>query len=136
MSDLKAGGLRASYVGRTRVAVAVATVAVLMTGCTDEDSPDPGPATVAPGASPGNPTTDPPPPPPSTSAPQAAPTPRVSADDVRADTEMAAVRQLAGRIGPRPGTSPAYHRAARWVGSRFTALGWTCLLYTSDAADE
>jgi Zn-dependent M28 family amino/carboxypeptidase len=38
---------------------------------------------------------------------------------------MAAVRHLAGRIGPRPGTSPAYFRAAGWVASELTALGWT-----------
>jgi hypothetical protein len=38
---------------------------------------------------------------------------------------MAAVRHLAGDIGPRPGTSPAYFRAVRWVESRLTGLGWT-----------
>jgi Zn-dependent M28 family amino/carboxypeptidase len=38
---------------------------------------------------------------------------------------MAAVRHLAGRIGPRPGTSRAYFRAARWVESELTRLGWT-----------
>jgi aminopeptidase YwaD len=38
---------------------------------------------------------------------------------------MGAVRHLAGRIGPRPGTSPAYFRAARWVESRLSELGWT-----------
>ena len=41
-------------------------------------------------------------------------------------TAMAAVRHLAGRIGPRPGTSPAYFRAARLgrVPAR-PQLGWT-----------
>jgi Iap family predicted aminopeptidase len=38
---------------------------------------------------------------------------------------MAAVRHLAGTIGPRPGTSPAYFRAARWVESELMRLGWT-----------
>ena len=38
---------------------------------------------------------------------------------------MAAVRHLAGTVGPRPGTSPAYFRAAAWVESRLTELGWT-----------
>jgi aminopeptidase YwaD len=38
---------------------------------------------------------------------------------------MRAVRHLAGRIGPRPGTSPAYVRAAGWVESELTRLGWT-----------
>jgi Iap family predicted aminopeptidase len=38
---------------------------------------------------------------------------------------MGAVRHLAGEIGPRPGTSRAYHRAADWVEARLTELGWT-----------
>ena len=50
---------------------------------------------------------------------------RADPDDVRVKTAMAAVRHLAGRIGPRPGTSPAYFRAARWVEARLTELGWT-----------
>ena len=37
---------------------------------------------------------------------------------------MAAVRHLAGEVGPRPGTSPAFHRAAAWVERRLSALGW------------
>lgn len=31
---------------------------------------------------------------------------------------------LAGRIGPRPGHTPAYFRAARWVQRQLTDLGW------------
>jgi Zn-dependent M28 family amino/carboxypeptidase len=38
---------------------------------------------------------------------------------------MSADRHLAATIGPRPGTSPAYFRAARWVESRLGELGWT-----------
>ncbi len=34
------------------------------------------------------------------------------------------MRHLAGRVGPRPGTSPAYFRAAAWVEQRLAALGW------------
>ena len=37
---------------------------------------------------------------------------------------MAAVQYLAGQVGPRPGTSPAYFRAAAWVEQRLSALGW------------
>jgi hypothetical protein len=37
---------------------------------------------------------------------------------------MATVRTLAGGIGPREATSPAYRRAATWVERRFTALGY------------
>jgi Zn-dependent M28 family amino/carboxypeptidase len=35
------------------------------------------------------------------------------------------VRHLAGTVGPRPGTSPAYFRAVRWVEDRLAELGWT-----------
>lgn len=38
---------------------------------------------------------------------------------------MAAVRHLAGRIGPRPGTSPAYFRAADWVQRQLEGDGWS-----------
>ena len=34
------------------------------------------------------------------------------------------VRHLAGRIGPRLATAPAYDRAARWVADRFRSLGY------------
>lgn len=36
----------------------------------------------------------------------------------------AVVRHLAGEIGPRHGTSPAFREAARWVGDRFERLGY------------
>jgi aminopeptidase YwaD len=42
--------------------------------------------------------------------------------DVRRAT--AAVRHLAGRIGPRHGTSPAFTRAADWVAGELTDLGY------------
>ena len=38
--------------------------------------------------------------------------PPVEPADVRVDTAAASVRHLAGRIGPRPGTSPAFLRDA------------------------
>ena len=37
---------------------------------------------------------------------------------------MVAVRHLAGEIGPRPGTTPAYSEAADWVEGRLDELGW------------
>jgi Iap family predicted aminopeptidase len=37
---------------------------------------------------------------------------------------MQAVRHLAGVVGPRPGTTPAYFEAADWVEKRLTELGW------------
>lgn len=66
---------------------------------------------------------------PSTSATTATATPtpsppRVAAEDARPAVAMAAVRHLAGTIGPRPGTSPAYRRAARWVERELEEHGW------------
>ncbi len=49
---------------------------------------------------------------------------RVRPDDVEAATAMAAVRHLAEVVGPRPGTTPAFFRAAGWVESRFERHGW------------
>lgn len=37
---------------------------------------------------------------------------------------MATVRKLAGNIGPREATSPAFRQAATWVQQQFTALGY------------
>jgi len=59
---------------------------------------------------------------PTPDAPTRAPRPDI--DAVRPATAMAAVRHLAGQVGPRPGTSPAYHRAADWLDQRLSALGW------------
>jgi Iap family predicted aminopeptidase len=39
-------------------------------------------------------------------------------------TALAAVRHLAGEIGPRPGTSPAFRRAAGWVERELAGHGW------------
>ena len=41
-----------------------------------------------------------------------------------ADRAYATVLRLAGRIGPRQATSPAFRTAARWVGARFRHLGY------------
>lgn len=49
---------------------------------------------------------------------------RVRPGDARVPTAMAAVRHLAGVVGPRPGTAPSYFRAADWVEARFARLGW------------
>jgi aminopeptidase YwaD len=122
---------------RGSVAATVAG-AVLLTGCSDvkpeplhpvaptSTSPPTGPPSAsepsAPGA-PGAPAT--PAPTGSATAAPSDPVPRADPGDVRVQTAMAAVRHLAGTIGPRPGTSPAYFRAARWVEHRLTELGWT-----------
>lgn len=55
----------------------------------------------------------------------AATTSPVTPDDFDAAVAMATVRHLAGTIGPREATSPAFDRAARWVGQRFRRLGYS-----------
>lgn len=96
---------------------------VLLAGCSGAEPEPVRPvaptSTTPPAPSPGDPST------PTAPAPSAAPAPRADPDDVRPATAVAAVRHLAGVVGPRPGTSPAYFRAARWVQDRFEALGWT-----------
>ena len=49
--------------------------------------------------------------------------PIVSSDDLDARTAVAAVDQLAGRIGPRHATSPAFREAAAWVSREFATYG-------------
>lgn len=78
----------------------------------DADAPPAGSASASPSS--GSPTASGP-----------APAPRVAADDLRVGTAVRAVRHLAGRIGPRPGTSAAYRRAADWVERQLTSSGWT-----------
>jgi Zn-dependent M28 family amino/carboxypeptidase len=43
---------------------------------------------------------------------------------------MATVRHLAGRVGPRPGTSAAYQRAASWVERRLAAFGYSVVRHS------
>lgn len=99
---------------------AVPVVLVLLAGCTGEAGPRPAPT-----ASISDPASSPTVSPPTTPAPSTAPPPPpVDPAAVDVGTARATVRHLAGRIGPRPGTSPAYHRAADWVEGRLGALGW------------
>jgi aminopeptidase YwaD len=96
-------------------------VALLLTGCTGEDeAPEPSPS-AQPSVSPDTtaPTTAP------TSEPTSTPPPRVSPDDARMTIALAAVDHLAGEIGPRPGTSPAYFEAAEWVQGQLEDSGWS-----------
>jgi aminopeptidase YwaD len=63
---------------------------------------------------------------PTETAPEVGPAPRpprVGVSDVDPDVAVRTVRHLAGVIGPRHGTSPAYRRAADWVAQRFEAGG-------------
>ncbi|WP_344302460.1 M28 family metallopeptidase [Nocardioides bigeumensis] len=50
--------------------------------------------------------------------------PRVVPGDLRVGRAVRAVQHLAGQIGPRHGTSPAYQQAVRWVSRELRALGY------------
>ncbi len=63
--------------------------------------------------------TDPP-----TSESSKPPTRRVNPDDGRVGIAIGAVRYLAGEIGPRPGHTDAYFKAADWVGRQLESYGW------------
>lgn len=84
---------------RKRVGAAVATL-VVVTGCTSE-TPEPEPTPTPTASS----TTEPPP-------------------EFEVERVLADIRYLAREIGPRHGTSGAYHEAAGWVAERFTELGY------------
>lgn len=81
-----------------------------------ESGPPPAPSSSA-----TSPATEPPP----SSPPTSTPTPRVHPDDARPAIAMDAVRHLAGEIGPRPGHTRAYFRAAAWVQRQLEGYGWT-----------
>jgi aminopeptidase YwaD len=51
----------------------------------------------------------------------------VRPDDFRTEIAVRAVRRLAGVIGPRHATSPAFRRAAGWVAGEFRSLGYDVL---------
>ncbi|GAB3247559.1 hypothetical protein GCM10027448_10380 [Nocardioides dilutus] len=96
----------------------------LLVGCTPADDPADVSAPPTPTPSPTPTSVATVPPEPESSAKPETETERVSADDVRPRTAMRAVHRLADVIGPRPGTSPAFHRSAAWVERRLRALGW------------
>jgi aminopeptidase YwaD len=103
-----------------RAAATAASVLVLLAGCSSPAVPsaDPTPSPTTASATPPEPS----PPPTPTDPPSP---PRVSPDDAEVRIAMEAVRHLALAIGPRPGTSPAYFRAAAWVEQQLTDTGWT-----------
>jgi aminopeptidase YwaD len=116
---------------RSVSALTVATL-VLLTGCTADEAdpadPTPGPPATS---TPPTPTDSVDPPDPTPPAETSAPVPdRADPNEVRARTAMAAVRHLAGVVGPRPGTTPAYFEAADWVEARLTELGWQVVRQT------
>lgn len=104
-----------------RGALAVAGL-VLVAGCsTDEPESGPEPTRSAAPASSAPPTSPPAP----TPAPTPTAVPRADPETVRPGTAVAAVEELAGAIGPRPGTSPAFRRAVRYVEGELARHGWS-----------
>lgn len=59
-----------------------------------------------------------------TEPPEPTPQRRADPDDVDVSVATRTVRHLAGVVGPRPGTSPAYFEAADWVQAQLEASGW------------
>jgi hypothetical protein len=104
---------------RPGVTVSGLLVSLLLVACTEADeAPVAEPPAQTPPA-PSTPTTA------STSPPTSTPRPpRVGPDDARTRIALDTIDHLAGRIGPRPGTSPAYFRAAAWVEERLEGSGW------------
>ena len=106
---------------------------LLLAGCTSSDqagdralveesvraTPESGPSPTTPAELPQSPG----PAPRGDGGPRLSPEP-ASARDVRVATAWEAVKHLAGTIGPRHGTSPAYRRAADWVEGRFRSFGY------------
>ena len=109
---------------RVRVLAAPLGAAVLaLTGCTggqSEAEPRPSesttPASTSSPTAPTGQTADP--------SSTAQTTPPLGPPVFRADAAMATVRHLAGDIGPRLATGPAFARAADWVQKRFEAYGY------------
>ncbi|WP_196780799.1 M28 family metallopeptidase [Nocardioides sambongensis] len=110
-----------------RVLLAAVLTAAVLTACSGPDATGPDDDRTSSGApSPSGRPSGSAAGPSSTAGPsRSAAAPRVPVDAARTTTAVAAVRHLAGRIGARPGTSPAYFRAADWVEGRLTELGWT-----------
>lgn len=102
----------------SRPGAALATAVLLVAGCST--APDP-PRDPAPAPEPGRTSA----PAPVLPGPTLARTPLVAPDDLRVGVAVATVSHLAGTVGPRHATSPAYRRSAAWVAGRLRELGYT-----------
>jgi aminopeptidase YwaD len=114
-----------------RIGSAVAAaVAVLAAACTTESSSRAGPEPLPPTTASAELTSTPPTPTgrasgaTPTAAPTAAPTAGPREPAFSPARAMRTVRFLAGEVGPRLATGPAFRRAARWVEQRFESLGY------------
>jgi aminopeptidase YwaD len=107
-------------------ASAALVVAALLTGCTGPASPGVEPTTsrsVSPSTP--DPSTSDPSPGPTSSSTTPDPSPRgVRPVDFDVRRAASVVRHLAGRIGPRHGTSPAFAQATDWVAGELSDLGY------------
>ena len=104
---------------RPTLAAALLASVVATAGCEADGSR----AERSPGTPSGSATTTTPSPAPTSPAPTLEPLPRVDPDAFDAAAARRTVVRLAGAIGPRHATSPAYRRAATWVAGRFRAAG-------------
>lgn len=115
-----------TYGVRTAVLALVLALVMAFAGCAGEEPADPAttrmpapnPAATGSPESTGESTGDP--------SAQTDPPPArgVRPGDLDAGVAVAAVRHLAGTIGPRLATGPGYRRAARWVASELRASGY------------
>ena len=116
-----------TVVRRLASGVALAAALFSISGCSADDQPEveaPSPSATA------DPTTPPSPEPSTTEAPPPEP---VTPDDLDPAIALAAVRHLAGDIGPREATGEPYARAADWVAGSFTAMGYDVARQRVDA---
>jgi hypothetical protein len=110
--------------GLPRRATAVVSAALVLGACSDPTprtpppSEDPSSSAPAAQSTEGTETASSP-----TPDPTSVPDP-MSADDLDSAIAVRTVRHLAGRIGPREATGPAYDRAAGWVAGELTRLGY------------
>jgi aminopeptidase YwaD len=108
-----------------RLLGAVVLIGVCATGCTGSEEPAGAPSSAPSAAPSASSSSSPSAPAPSQGAEVTlSPVRQLRPDDLRVATAVGAVRQLAGRIGPRHATSPAARAAERWVAGRFAALGY------------